>query len=153
MREEVKSSLSGEKNSGLSGWLVKMVVEWLEKSFFPFIKDKSSRTLGEVYIVNEFGFEAEEVSRTVQGFYDEITEAVVNRLRRTSKLKRHISPQTSGFGTDRASLISATEEEVSEGEKEKTRASPMVTERTEEEKVRQVMESVEGTVCDLFYDR
>jgi hypothetical protein len=150
LREEVKNSLSGEKNSGLSSWLVKMVVEWLEKSFFPFIKDKS---LGEVYVVNEFGFEAEEVSRTVQGFYNEINEAVVNKLRRTSKLKRHISPQTSGFGTDRASLVSATEEEVSESEKERTRGSPMITERTEEEKVRQVMESVEGTICDLFYDR
>ena len=153
LREEVKNSLSDYKSSGLSGWLVNMVVEWLEKSFFPFIRSKSSRTSGEVYIVNEFVFEAEEISRTVQGFYCEIADAVLKRLRRTSKLKRHVSPQTSGFGTDRASLISVTEEEMSESEKERIRASPMITERTEEEKIRQVMESVEGTVCDLFYDR
>jgi hypothetical protein len=148
----VKNSLSDNKNSGLSNWLINMVVEWLEKSFFPFIKTKSSRTSGDVYIVNEFVFEPEEISRTVQGFYGEITDAVVQKLRRTSKLKRHIS-STSGFGTDRGSLISATEEEVSESEKERLRASPSVVERTEEERVRQVMECVEGTVCDLFYDR
>ena len=149
----MKNSLSDSKNSGLSNWLVNMVVEWLEKSFFPFIKTKASRTLGEVYIVNEFIFEPEEISRTVQGFYGEITDAVMKKVRRTSKLKRRISPQTPGFGTDRASLISVTEEEVSESEKERVRASPMVVEQTEEEKVRQVMECVEGTVCDLFYDR
>lgn len=153
LREEVKSSLSDNKHSGLSSWLVNMVAEWLEKSFFPFIKTKTSRTSGETYIVNEFVFEPEEISGTVQGFYGEITSAVVQRLRRTSKLRRRISPQTSGFGTDRTSLISATEEEVSENEKERARASPMITEQTEEEKVRQVMECVEGTVCDLFYDR
>lgn len=153
LREEVKSSLSVNKRSGLSNWLVNMVVEWLEKSFFPFIKTKASMTSGEVYIVNEFVFEPEEISRTVQGFYGEVTSAVVQKLRRMSKLKRRISSQTSGFGTDRASLISATEEEASENEKERARASPMVTEQTEEEKVRQVMECVEGTVCDLFYDR
>ena len=149
----MKYSLSGDKNSGLSSWLVNMVVEWLEKSFFPFTKNKSSRTSGEAYIVNEFVFEAEEISRTVQGFYGEITEAVVKRLRRRSKLKRRINPHTPGFSTDRASLISVTEEEISESEKEKVRTSPIVTEQAEEEKVRQVMESVEGTVCDLFYDR
>ena len=153
LREEVKSSLSDNKNSGLSSWLVNMVVEWLEKSFFPFIKTKASRTSGEVYVVNEFVFEAEEISKTVQGFYGEITDAVAAKLRRTSKLRRHVSPQAPGFGTDRASLISVTEEEISESEKERIRASPMVTERTEEEKLRQVMECVEGTVCDLFYDR
>jgi len=153
LREEVKNSLSDNKNSGLSNWLINMVVEWLEKTFFPFIKTKASRTSGEVYVVNEFVFEAEEISRTVQGFYGEITEAVVNKLRRTSKLKRHLSPKTSGFGTDRTSLLSVTEEEASESEKERHRASPIVTEQSEEEKVRQVMECVEGTVCDLFYDR
>jgi len=149
----VKNSLSDNKNSGLSNWLVNMVVEWLEKSFFPFIKTKASRTLGEVYVVNEFVFETEEISRTVQGFYGEITEAVIKKLRRTSKLKRDLTPQTPGFGTDRASLVSATEEEVSENEKERIQANPVFTELTEEEKVRQVMECVEGTVCDLFYDR
>jgi len=153
LREEVKNSLSDNKNSGLSNWLINMVVEWLEKSFFPFIKTKSSRTLGEVYIVNEFVFEPEEISRTVQGFYGEINDAVVQKLRRASKLRRHINSQTSGFGTDRGSFISATEEEVSESEKERIRASPLLVEQTEEEKVCQVMECVEGTVCDLFYDR
>ena len=153
LREEVKSSLSDNKHSGLSNWLVNMVAEWLEKSFFPFIKTKTSRTSGEIYIVNEFVFEPEEISGTVQGFYGEITSAVAQRLRRTSKLKRRTSPQTSGFATDRTSLISATEEEVSENEKERARASPMNTGQTEEEKIRQVMECVEGTVCDLFYDR
>lgn len=148
----MKSSLS-DNNSGLSNWLVGMVVEWLEKSFFPFIKNKPSRTSGEVYTVNEFAFEAEEVSRSLQGFYGEIADAVVKRLRRTSKLKRRISPQTPGFSTDRTSLISATEEEVSESEKERLRTSPLIADRSEEEKVRQVMESVEGTICDLFYDR
>lgn len=153
LREEVKNSLSDNKNSGLSNWLINMVAEWLEKSFFPFIKTKSSRTSGEVYIVNEFVFEPEEISRTVQGFYGEITDAVVQKLRRASKLKRRISSQTSGFGTDRGSLVSATEEEASEGEKERIRTSPPAMEQSEEEKVRQVMECVEGTVCDLFYDR
>lgn len=152
LREEVKNSLS-DKNSGLSNWLVNMVVEWLEKTFFPFIKTKPSRPLGEAYVVNEFVFEAEEISRTVQGFYGEINDAVIKKLRRSSKLRRHLSPQTPGFGTDRASFISVTEEEISESEKERIRASPVVTERTEEEKVRQVMECVEATVCDLFYDR
>jgi len=153
LREEVKNSLSDNKNSGLSNWLVNMVVEWLEKSFFPFIKTKTSRTLGEVYVVNEFVFEAEEISGTVQGFYGEITDAVVKKLRRTSKLKRDLAPQAPGFGTDRASLVSVTEEEVSGSEKERAQANPMFVEQTEEEKVRQVMECVEGTVCDLFYDR
>ncbi|KAF9645660.1 hypothetical protein BDM02DRAFT_3119935 [Thelephora ganbajun] len=152
LREEVKNSLSDNKNSGLSNWLVNMVVDWLEKSFFPFIKTKASRTSGEVYIVNEFVFEAEEISRTVQCFYGEITDAVVKRFQRTSKLKRQLSPQAPGIGNDRASL-SVTEEEVSESEKERVRVSPMIIERVEEEKVRQVMESVEGTICDLFYDR
>jgi hypothetical protein len=153
LREEVKSSLSENRNSGLSNWLVNMVVEWLETTFFPFIKTRASRTSGDIYVVNEFGFEAEEISRTVQGFYGEITDAVVNRLRRSSKLKRRLSPQTPGFGTDRSSFISLTEEEVSESEKERFRTSFMVVERTEEEKARQVMECVEGTVCDFFYDR
>lgn len=153
LREEVKNSLSDNKNSGLSNWLVNMVVEWLEKTFFPFIKTKGSRTLGEVYIVNEFAFEAEEISKTVQGFYREIADAVVKKLRRSSKLKRRLSPQTPGFGTDRASFISVTEEDVSESEKERVRTSPVAAERTEEEKLRQVMECVEGIVCGLFYDR
>ena len=152
LREEVKNSLS-DKSNGLSNWLVNMVVEWLEKTFFPFIKIKASRSSGDVYVVNEFAFEAEEISRTVQGFYGEITDAVVKKLRRSSKLRRRLSPQTPGFGTDRASFISVTEEEVSESEKERARASPLITERSEEEKVRQVMECVEATVCDLFYDR
>ena len=149
----MKSSLSDNKNSGLSNWLVNMVVEWLEKSFFPFIKNKASRTSGEVYIVNEFVFDAEEISGTVQGFYGDIADAVVKRLRRASKLKRHTSPQTPGYGVDRASLVSATEEEISESDREKIRTSPATTARTEEEKARQVTESVEGTICDLFYDR
>lgn len=153
LREEVKNSLSDNKNSGLSSWLVNMVVEWLEKSFFPFIKNKGSRTSAEAYIVNEFVFEAEEISRTVQGFYGEITDAVIKRLRRASKLKRHTNPQSPGFGVERASLISATEEDISESDKQKIRTSPVITEQTEEEKVRQVMESVEGAICDLFYDR
>ena len=149
----MKNSLSANKNSGLSNWLVNMVVEWLEKTFFPFVKTKPSRTSGEVYVVNEFVFEAEEISKTVQGFYNEITDAVTKKLRRSSKLRRHLSPQTPGFGTDRASFISVTEEDVSESEKERAKASPVVAERTEEEKLRQVMECVEGTVCELFYDR
>ena len=153
LREEVKNSLSDNSNCGLSNWLVNMVVEWLEKSFFPFIRTKASRTSGEVYTVNEFVFEPEEISRTVQGFYDEITNVVVRKLQRASKLKRHANPQTPGFGSDGASLISFTEEEVSESKKEGVRAGPVITESTEEEKVRQVMECVEGTVCDLFYDR
>lgn len=153
LREEVKNSLSDNKNSGLSSWLVNMVVEWLEKSFFPFIKNKASRTSGEVYTVNEFAFEVEQISGTVQGFYGEITDAVVKKLRRASKLKRRTSPQTPGFAVDRASFISATEEEISESEKAKIRTSPVITGQTEEERVRQVMESVEGTICDLFYDR
>ena len=153
LREEVKNLLSAGKNSGLSNWLVNMVVEWLEKTFFPFIKTKASRTSGEVYVVNEFVFEAEEISKTVQGFYAEITDAVTKKLRRSSKLRRHLSPQTPGFGTDRASFASVTEEDLSESEKERGKASPAVVERTEEEKLRQVMECVEGTVCDLFYDR
>ena len=153
LREEVKNSLSVNKNSGLSNWLVNMVVEWLEKTFFPFIKTKASRTSGEVYVVNEFVFEAEEISRTVQGFYAEIADAVTKKLRRSSRLRRHLSPQTPGFSTDRASFASVTEEDLSESEKERAKASPVVAERTEEEKLRLVMECVEGTVCDLFYDR
>ena len=153
LREEVKNSLSDNKSSGLSNWLVNMVVEWLEKSFFPFIKTKASRTSGEIYVVNEFLFKPEEISKTVQGFYGEITNAVVKKLQRASKLKRHANPKTPGFGTDRASLISVTEEEVSESDKERARASPVITEPTDEKKVRQVMECVEGAVCDLFYDR
>ena len=149
----MKNSLSDNKNSGLSNWLVNMVVEWLEKSFFPFTRNKASRTSGEVYIVNEFVFEVEEISRTVQDFYGDITDAVVKRLRRASKLKRRTSPQTPGFGIDRASLISATEEEISETEKEKIRTSPVITEQSQEERARQVTESVEGAICDLFYDR
>ena len=149
----MKNSLSDNKSSGLSSWLVNMVVEWLEKSFFPFIKNKPSRTSGEVYIVNEFAFEAEEISSTVQGFYGDIADAVVKRLRRASKLRRHTSSHTPGIGIDRASLVSATEEEISESDREKFRTSPVITEQTEEERVRQMTESVEGTICDLFYDR
>ena len=143
----MKNSLS---DCGLSNWLVNMVVEWLEKTFFPFTKAKVSRTSGEVYAVNEFIFEAEEISREVQGFYGEIAEVVVKKLRRSSKLKRRLGPQTPA---DRTSSVSVAEEDVSESEKDKVRASPVVTERTEEERVRQVMECVEGTICDLFYDR
>lgn len=153
LREEVKNSLSGNKNSGLSSWLVNMVVEWLEKSFFPFIRNKASRTSREVYVVNEFAFEAEEISKTVQGFYGDIADAVARRLQRVSKHKRHVSPQTPGFGTDRASLVSATEEEINESDKENVQTSPLIAEQTEEENVRQVVESIEGTICDLFYDR
>lgn len=153
LRDEVKNSLSDNKNSGLPSWLVNMVVEWLEKSFFPFIKNKPSRTSGEVYTVNEFVFETEEISRTVQDFYGDIADAVLKRLRRASKLKRHTGPQTPGFGIDRASLVSATEEEISESDKERIRKSPVITELAEEEKARHVAESVEGTICDLFYDR
>lgn len=130
-----------------------MVVQWVEGTFFPFIKTK--RTAGDNFTVNQFVLEADDLLQVVQDFYAEVTDAVIEKNRRHLKHRKlHKSPSGGSGGGDQASLISNTDEEMSTSEEQE---KPIIhVERNydeEDEKVRQVMEQVEGTICDLFYDR
>jgi hypothetical protein len=129
-----------------------MVADWAEGTFFPFTKTK--RGGEETYTANEFVFEADEISLIVQEFYYQVTDAMFGKNKSRSK-HRISEKQSSDFGgsgptDDQPSLISSADEELASSE-ENERAPFHVDE--EDAKARQVIEQVEGTICDLFYDK
>lgn len=131
-----------------------MVVEWVEGTFFPFVKTK--RSGGDSYAVNQFMVETDDLLQIVQDFYSEVTDAVIDKNKRYlkhRKVKKSPSSGSGSVGGDQSSLISNTDDESISDEKAILVVHVEPTEDEEDEKVRLVMECVEGTICDLFYDR
>jgi hypothetical protein len=156
LRDEIKASLLHSRESMIPGWIVDMVVDWIEATFFPFSKTKQNG--GEAYVVTQFSFQADEISQLVQDFYADVTDAVVAKSKKHWKRQvMHRSGNSGGRGTanDQESSINNTDEEMdSSAEKEKEASSFDTNQEVEKQDMaRQLVDRIEGTICDVLYDR